>query len=146
MPSYRPIPAQEGCTTWPLWYRVGDDGSVWSRRKVGRYGGVGQWRRLEPSIITADRGGTLKVHLIRDGIARQGLMVAVDVCVCRAFHGPQTIGARPVPLAGSRPGKLPGQQPALGPPRNTATGHRPAQGRPAARAQDGPGPSPQSHR
>jgi hypothetical protein len=95
MVEYRPLPPEPGCTRWPEYYRVGDDGSIWSRIKTGRYGGVGPWRRLRGFVVPRDRGGTLKVILISDLGRSKARHVAVDVCVCRAFHGPRPPGCVP---------------------------------------------------
>ena len=62
----------------------------------GRFGGIGPWRQLKPSVFLKDRGGTLKVQLLPDHTKRKGRMVAVDVCVCRAFHGPRPLGHVPL--------------------------------------------------
>lgn len=94
MVVYHAIPPIPGCQRWPEWYRAGDDGSIWSRRKVGRYGGIGAWRRLKPS---ADRSGILKVSLMPDHpVGRNARVVSVAVCVCRAFHGPRPLGCVPL--------------------------------------------------
>jgi hypothetical protein len=92
---YRPLPADIGCTCWPEYYRVGDDGSIWSRIKPGRFGGLGPWRQLRPVVVARDRGGTLKVNLRTDEGRRKSRHVAVDVCVCRAFQGPRPLGCVP---------------------------------------------------
>jgi len=88
---YHPVPPLLGRKTWPDWYRVGDDGSVWSRRKRGRNGGgVGRWSALKR---LPNRSGILTVNLrCDDARSRQ---VAVSVLVCRAFHGSRPIGCVP---------------------------------------------------
>jgi hypothetical protein len=86
--EYRTVEGHEG-------YRVGSDGSVWSRWRMGRehrrdpdgkrwsrsrWAPDGEWRRLKP--IAFDKLGHLKVTL-QGGKQRQ-----VHRLVCAAFHGP----------------------------------------------------------
>jgi hypothetical protein len=72
--AYRRIPR------WPAYYRVGDDGSLWSARRGGR------WRRLKtppanghPRAVLTSQDG--KTHYL-----------SLAVLICRAFHGPRPIG------------------------------------------------------
>jgi hypothetical protein len=68
-------------------YRVGDDGSIWTRwrrgKKMPQLGFT--WRQLNP-IVNAKRGGYRNV-ILYDG---RGKEKHERVCrlVCRAFHGP----------------------------------------------------------
>jgi hypothetical protein len=75
--EYRPV------VEAPETYRVGDDGSVWSRAGVGRYqtgAGQGPWRRLKPHPNT--KSGHMTVFLGR------GRMRYVHQLVLEAFVGP----------------------------------------------------------
>lgn len=75
--EYREIPG------WPG-YRVGDDGSVWSRMKLGRPGGLGSvWRQRKPSKAKAY--GHCYVVLSMDGVSATFL---IHRLVLEAFVGP----------------------------------------------------------
>lgn len=64
-------------------YRVGDDGSVWSQRRIGRKAGLtGEWRQLR--AITHERF-YLKVTLHNRDVKLQRL---VHLLVLEAFIGP----------------------------------------------------------
>jgi hypothetical protein len=65
-------------------YRVGDDGSVWSRWKRTQKAWIvgDEWRRMKPS---PKQGGYLRVSLRGDGKRASGL---VHVLVLTAFVGP----------------------------------------------------------
>lgn len=72
-------------------YRVGDDGSVWSRyRRIGRGGWSGDlgdtWRRLKPHV---DKDGYLSVALRKDGKYRQW---RIHRLVLEIFVGPCPAG------------------------------------------------------
>ncbi len=96
MRKYQPIPPIDGCSEWPKWYRAGDDGTVWSRRKRGtRPRGFGKWRRLRQTVQTANGSLKPKVRLIRDGSERKPTFIAVDLCICMAFKGPRPDGHVP---------------------------------------------------
>jgi len=65
-------------------YRVGSDGSIWSRWKIGarRNAGYGEWRVLRTPI---GNHGYRHVHL-HDGSGRSQTLT-VPPLVCEAFHG-----------------------------------------------------------
>lgn len=68
-------------------YRIGDDGSAWSRRRIGRRGGTSvEWRRLK---ALWNRRGYLYHGLRRDG---RNLPVTVHKLVLQAFVGPRPEG------------------------------------------------------
>jgi HNH endonuclease len=87
MVIYRPI------VGWPDSYRVGDDGTVWTRRKTGRFGGLTDtWHRL---TINYQGGIWPRVALTRPR-AHKSRWVSLPVIVCRAFNGPRPLGCRPL--------------------------------------------------
>jgi len=67
-------------------YRVGDDGSVWSCRKVRQYK-WGQWRRLKSK--GTNKYGYQAVTLMRDGIVHDN--IKVPHLVLEAFVGPRPL-------------------------------------------------------
>lgn len=67
-------------TAWPG-YRVGDDGSVWSRRNT-RGNDIGHWRRKSQ---THDSAGYPVVSLSKNGKPER---VRVHILVLNAFRGP----------------------------------------------------------
>lgn len=67
-----------------LGYRLGDDGSVWSRRKKGRYGGLtDEWRKLVPR---PNKFGRLRVHICPDGGENEEWQI--HCLILTAFVGP----------------------------------------------------------
>lgn len=74
-------------TAWPA-YRVGEDGSLWSRYRPGRGGRLGMsWRRMSPTI---DKDGYRVARLYAAGGAWKQLRVSR--LVCEAFYGPCPAG------------------------------------------------------
>lgn len=78
--EYRDIPGFPG-------YRVGDDGSVWSRRKQGSYarGLSDTWHRLSPN---ADSRGYHRIHLYRSLGKRSAVRRLVHHLILESFVGP----------------------------------------------------------
>lgn len=78
--EYREIPAYPG-------YRVGSDGSVWSRRSInGRGPLVEKWRLMKQTVV---KRGRLAVNICNGKRAR---MEAVHRLVLLAFVGPCPVG------------------------------------------------------
>lgn len=76
-------------------YRVGSDGSVWTRCKKDRRGGaIGDWRPMKAKI---DCNGYRRVDLScqRLGVVRKrhGWSLKISCLVCEAFHGEKPAGA-----------------------------------------------------
>ena len=81
--EYRDIPGFPG-------YRAGSDGSIWSRRRVGRYHDATGWRKLNPSKNT---GGYYVVILYAES---RPVQLLVHRIVLETFVGPRppgTLGA-----------------------------------------------------
>ena len=76
----RLIPGYDGA------YRVGDDGSVWSRYRLGPSVGFGAWKPLVPKF---DKGGYCRVGLCLNGNQAYG---AIHRLVLKAFVGPCPAG------------------------------------------------------
>lgn len=77
--EYREIPGFPG-------YRVGDDGSVWSRRKRGWSNRpFADWRRLRPTVM---RNGRLRISLCRGEGGDRMTKRFVHQLVLLAFVGP----------------------------------------------------------
>lgn len=80
-PGYRSVPGYEHA------YRVGRDGSLWTRYLRGRRGRIGlAWRELHPD---RDYQGYRRASLCHHGRARPQKIAAL---VCAAFHGPRPTG------------------------------------------------------
>lgn len=99
--NYLPIPGFQG-------YRIGDDGSVWSRwRKIkrrgrgGRAGTIarpdGPWRRMKTNRNTTN--GYVRVTLRRD---RRSVTMKVHKIVLDAFCGPRPNGREALHRDGTR--------------------------------------------
>jgi transposase-like protein len=72
---------------WPA-YRVGEDGSIWTRYRKGRGGRLGlAWREMRP---TPDKDGYRTVRLY-DALGTWE-QLRVSVLVCSAFHGARPEG------------------------------------------------------
>jgi hypothetical protein len=68
-------------------YRVGSHGTVWSRRRFGRYGGLAEtWRRMKPNQRAT---GYLLVGLCHNGVMKPRF---VHRLVLAAFVGPRPEG------------------------------------------------------
>ena len=76
-------PAYRLLAKWSA-YRVGADGSLWTRWRRGRGGRIGlEWREMNP---TPDKDGYRTGRLYAGGGDWKQIRVAVTVC--EAFHGP----------------------------------------------------------
>ena len=74
-------------TEWPA-YRVGDDGSIWTRWRKGPGADLsGDWKPMNP---TTDDDGYRRVDLNAGG--GKSRTRKVSVLVCEAFHGPAPAG------------------------------------------------------
>jgi hypothetical protein len=73
--------------SWAIGYRFGGDGSVWSRWKMGRSGGLGdRWRQMAPIEKSNGKGKMyLVINLRVDGKPRQ---FYVHRLILEAFVGP----------------------------------------------------------
>ena len=80
-------PGFKTLTDWPA-YRVGEDGSIWTRYRTGRGGRLGlKWRAMNPS---PDKDGYRVVRLYGERGAWKQLRVSI--LVCAAFNGPCPAG------------------------------------------------------